>query len=111
MSTSKALGTQSNNSYYCYKMNVFDGALNNFQFGVTSTLRVVNNNTRFEVLTAAIVQMAVFWVVAPRSLVEVYRRFRGACCLCHQGPDDTLPDTQLKTNPNSPSRADNFYQF
>jgi hypothetical protein len=25
-------------------------------------------------------KMAVFWVVAPCSLVEVYRRFRGACC-------------------------------
>jgi hypothetical protein len=24
-------------------------------------------------------KMAVFWVVAPRSLVEVYRRFRSAC--------------------------------
>jgi hypothetical protein len=22
----------------------------------------------------------VFWVVAPCSLVEIYRRFRGACC-------------------------------
>jgi hypothetical protein len=31
--------------------------------------------------------MAVFWVVAPCSLVEVYRRFRGPCCL-HHGPDD-----------------------
>jgi hypothetical protein len=29
--------------------------------------------------------MAVFWVVAPCSLVEVYRRFRGAYCLHHQG--------------------------
>jgi hypothetical protein len=29
--------------------------------------------------------MAVFWVIAPYSLVEVYRRFRGACCLHHQG--------------------------
>jgi hypothetical protein len=28
-------------------------------------------------------KMAVFWVVTPRSLVEVYRRFRGPCCL-HQ---------------------------
>jgi hypothetical protein len=27
----------------------------------------------------------VFWNVAPCSLVEVYRRFRGACCLRHQG--------------------------
>jgi predicted nucleotidyltransferase len=29
----------------------------------------------FEVLTAASVKMAVFWVVAPCSMVEVYRRF------------------------------------
>jgi hypothetical protein len=29
--------------------------------------------------------MAVFWVVAPCSLVEVYQRFRGTCCLHHQG--------------------------
>jgi hypothetical protein len=29
-------------------------------------------------------EMAVFWVVAPCSLAEVYRRFRGACCLHHQ---------------------------
>jgi hypothetical protein len=27
------------------------------------------------------VKMAVFWVVAPCSLVEVYRRFRATCCL------------------------------
>jgi hypothetical protein len=37
----------------------------------------------FEVLTAASMKMAVFWVVAPCSLVEVYRRFKGACCLHH----------------------------
>jgi hypothetical protein len=29
-------------------------------------------------------KMAVFWVVEPCSLVEVYQRFRGPCCL-HQG--------------------------
>jgi hypothetical protein len=29
--------------------------------------------------------MAVFWVVAPCSLVEVYQRFSGPCCLHHQG--------------------------
>jgi hypothetical protein len=33
-------------------------------------------------------KIAVFWVVAPCSLVEVYQRFRGPCCLHHQGPDD-----------------------
>jgi hypothetical protein len=30
-------------------------------------------------------KMAVFWVVAPCSLVEVYQRFRVPCCLHHQG--------------------------
>jgi hypothetical protein len=29
--------------------------------------------------------MAVFWVVALCTLVEVYQRFRGPCCLHHQG--------------------------
>jgi hypothetical protein len=29
--------------------------------------------------------MAVFRVVAPCSLVEVFRRLRGTCCLHHQG--------------------------
>jgi hypothetical protein len=32
-------------------------------------------------------KMAVFWVVAPCSLVEVYQRFRGVCCLHHQGDE------------------------
>jgi hypothetical protein len=31
--------------------------------------------------------MAIFWVVAPCSLVEVYQRFRGPCCLHHQGDE------------------------
>jgi hypothetical protein len=31
----------------------------------------------FYVLTAVSMKMAVFWVVAPYSLVEVYLRFRG----------------------------------
>jgi hypothetical protein len=29
--------------------------------------------------------MAVFWDVAPLDLVEIYRRFKGALCLHHQG--------------------------
>jgi hypothetical protein len=28
-------------------------------------------------------EMAVFWFVAPCSLVEVYQRFRDPCCLHH----------------------------
>jgi hypothetical protein len=30
-------------------------------------------------------KIAVFWIVAPCSLVDVYRRFRGTCCLHYQG--------------------------
>jgi hypothetical protein len=45
--------------------------------------------------------MAVFWVVAPCSLVEVYRRFRGACCLHHQAVivGKLLPDYTRRNNP------------
>jgi hypothetical protein len=35
---------------------------------------------------------AVFWIVAPYSLVEVHGGFRGACCLHHQ--DDEKPRRQ-----------------
>jgi hypothetical protein len=38
---------------------------------------------------------AVFWIVAPYSLVEVYRRFRVSCCLHHEGDETSV----------------NFYQF
>jgi hypothetical protein len=41
----------------------------------------------FEVLTAVSSKMAVFWVVASYSLVEVYQRFRDPCCLHHQGDE------------------------
>jgi hypothetical protein len=44
---------------------------------------------RFEVLTAVSMKIAVFWVVATGSLVEVYQRFRGPCCLHHQGDRPT----------------------
>jgi hypothetical protein len=33
-------------------------------------------------------KVAVFWVVAPCSLVEVHQRFRDTYSLQHQGPDD-----------------------
>jgi hypothetical protein len=51
---------------------------------------------RFQVLTAASMKVTVFWDVTPCSLVEVYRRFRGACCLHHQG--------------GCPEASVNFYQ-
>jgi hypothetical protein len=59
--------------------------------GFSITIEVLSNYIKifnkvgFEVFMAASMNMAVIWVVAPCSLVEVYRRFRGACCLHHQG--------------------------
>jgi hypothetical protein len=44
----------------------------------------------FEVLTAVSMKMAVFWVVAQCSLVEVYQRFRGPCSLHHQGDESLM---------------------
>jgi hypothetical protein len=37
-----------------------------------------------QVLIAAGTKKTVFCVIAPCSLVEIYRRFRGACYLHHQ---------------------------
>jgi hypothetical protein len=39
---------------------------------------------RFQVLRAGSMKMIAFWDIAPYSLVEVGRRFRGAFCLHHQ---------------------------
>jgi hypothetical protein len=39
----------------------------------------------FVPLTLFISKMVVVWDVAPCSLVEVHQRFRGPCCLHHQG--------------------------
>jgi hypothetical protein len=48
----------------------------------------LTHSEQVEVLTAAGIKMDVFWVVAPCSLTEVYRRFRGAFCLHYPGPHD-----------------------
>jgi hypothetical protein len=48
-------------------------------------------------------KIAVFWVVAPCNLVEVYRRFRGACCLHHQG-------TLMMEAANTCETSANFFQ-
>jgi hypothetical protein len=49
-------------------------------------------------------KIAVFWVVAPCSLVEVYQRFRDPCCLHHQG--DALMMEATRTS----KTLVNFYQ-
>jgi hypothetical protein len=40
---------------------------------------------KFDLDTSHVKKMAVFWVVAPCSLVEIYQHFRDPCCLHHQG--------------------------
>lgn len=40
----------------------------------------------FKVLTAARTNMEACLVIAPCSLLEVYRGFKGLCCLHRQGP-------------------------
>jgi hypothetical protein len=73
---------------------------------------------RFQVLTAVSMKMAVLWVVAPCSLVEVYLRFRGARCV-HQGdrPDDEgsnhLSNLYQTTRCNNPedSHLHIFFSF
>jgi hypothetical protein len=64
--------------------------------GYTPTYYTVKRG-RMQVLTAASMKMAVFWVVAPCGLVEVYRRFTGACCL-HPLDDEPcqIPQAPLK---------------
>jgi hypothetical protein len=77
---------------------------------------------RFQVLTAASMKITVFWDVAPCSLVEVYRRCRGTCCLHHQGdyPDDEgskylcnvsklLPDYMVQHPRIQPSSCYKFF--
>jgi hypothetical protein len=60
----------------------------------------------FEVLTAVRKKMAVFWVLAPCSLVEVYQRFRGPYCLRHQGDDFIMMMEVARTS----ETLVNFYQ-
>jgi hypothetical protein len=43
-------------------------------------------------------KMAVFWVVAPCSLVDVCRRFRGAFRLNHQGVEALFMEAAIKRN-------------
>jgi hypothetical protein len=57
--------------------------------------------------------MAVFWVVAPCSLVEVYQRFRGPCCLHHQEilPDYTALQPRGQPSSYSPPWEPQILQF
>jgi hypothetical protein len=50
-------------------------------------------------------KMTVSWVVAPRSLIEIYRRFRGACCLQQQG--EAASTSELSVNFYQTTRCKN----
>jgi hypothetical protein len=45
-----------------------------------------------KIITQHFTKMAVFWIVAPCSLVEVYQRFRGPCCFQHRHDDGGSKD-------------------
>jgi hypothetical protein len=61
-------------------------------------VNIANSYWKFVCQVTDISKMAVFWVVAPCSLVEVYQRFRGPCCLHHQGDEIAL---QPRRQPSS----------
>jgi hypothetical protein len=52
------------------------------------------------------VKIAVFWVIVLCSLVEVYQRFGGACCLHHQ--DNELITLMMEAESTSETSV-NFY--
>jgi hypothetical protein len=63
-----------------------------FRLPEIQLLAVVPTQLKFSIVKdhhepTILLKIAVFWVVAPCSLVEVYKRFRGPCCLHHQGDE------------------------
>jgi hypothetical protein len=52
-------------------------------------------------------KMAVFWHIAPCCLV-VYRRYRGACCLHHQGEEFII--ALMMEAASTSETSVNFYQ-
>jgi hypothetical protein len=56
--------------------------------------------------------MAVFWIVAPCSLVEIYLRFRGTCCTLHQGCENVrgLFIALIMEAASTSETSINFYQ-
>jgi hypothetical protein len=58
-----------------------------FRFCCAFSVRPPLSSTEFvdgRVQAETLLKMAAFSDVVPSSLVQVYRRFRGACCLHHQ---------------------------
>jgi hypothetical protein len=54
-------------------------------------------------------KLTVFWDVVPYSLVEAYRRFRGACCLHHQDSEGII--SLMMEAASTSETLVNFYQI
>jgi hypothetical protein len=53
----------------------------------------------------------IFWYVAPCSLVEFYRFFRGTCCLHHQGDESLIVLMMAAIQPRRyPSGIDRYFR-
>jgi hypothetical protein len=57
------------------------------------------NYVRFQVLTAASMKIAVFWIVAVCGLVDVHWCCRGSCCLHHLWNASKLPTAHTVQQP------------
>jgi hypothetical protein len=68
-----------------------------------------DNSVKFQVVTAVSMMMTVFWDVAPCCFAEVYRRFRGPCCLHHQGDESGVIALMMVAASTSETSV-NFYQ-
>jgi hypothetical protein len=62
-------------------------SLHKFRNKMAQTRQKHSSCVRFQVLTAAIMK-TIFWNISSCSVTELDRRFRGAYCLHHQGPDE-----------------------
>jgi hypothetical protein len=77
------------------------------------TLRRKYKFVTFQVLTTASIKMAVFGVMAPYTLAEAYRRFRGTCCVHLQGNrhSDVLPTLHIPCRAMKMPRFAKFYEL
>jgi hypothetical protein len=68
---------------------------------------------RLQVLTEANMKMAVFWDVAPCSLVEIDWHFRGAYCLHNQGDaySEGTSETSVNFNEATPRNIPEDYHY
>jgi hypothetical protein len=67
------------------------------------TAHITKGLATFQVLKATSIKAAVFWDVAPCSVVDTSRRFRGTYCLHHEGYGQYPSDNTEQHNNRQPS--------